>query len=177
MVDSTGLNALANPHRQSLLRIGQPLIDQLQLKSFVMLYRKIHALTSLFAFAFLAGCTSPPSGLDLSLKRPTAHGLYVVEVQPLANTIAINKIHSWEAKVTLATGEPVTGARITVGGGMPQHGHGYPTQPRMTKELGDGRYLIEGMKFSMIGWWELKLDIASSAGADKVTFNTVIGQQ
>jgi len=142
-----------------------------------MLHRKIFGLTCLLAFAFLAGCMSPPTGLDLSSKRPTEQRLYMVEVRSLANPIAINKIHSWEAKVTLPTGEPVTGARIAVGGGMPQHGHGYPTQPRVTKELGEGRYLIEGMKFSMTGWWELKLDIASSAGADKVTFNTVIGQQ
>jgi hypothetical protein len=65
-------------------------------------------------------------------------------------------------------------ARIGVDGGMPQHGHGLPTKPRVTRELGDGRYLIEGMKFSMTGWWEIKLAVQGDRGADKVTFNTVV---
>jgi hypothetical protein len=59
---------------------------------------------------------------------------------------------------------------------MPQHGHGFPTHPKVTKELGDGRYLLEGMKFSMSGWWEIKLKIESAVGTDNITFNTVISQ-
>jgi hypothetical protein len=30
------------------------------------------------------------------------------------------------------------------------------------------------MKFSMTGWWELKLTIQGPQGVDKVTFNTMI---
>lgn len=142
-----------------------------------MTRRQSFTMLALLAPALLAACMSPPTGLDLSQKRPTARSLYLVEVQSRANPIAINKMHAWEATVKLPSGEPVPGARITVGGGMPQHGHGYPTQPQVTKELGDGRYLIEGMKFSMSGWWELKLKIDASAGVDDVTFNTVIAQQ
>ena len=54
---------------------------------------------------------------------------------------------------------------------MPQHGHGLPTRPRVTRNLGDGVYEIEGVRFNMGGWWELKLAIDSAAGADSVTFN------
>ena len=57
---------------------------------------------------------------------------------------------------------------------MPQHGHGLPTRPQVTRELADGTYLLEGMKFSMTGWWEIKLAIQSTEGSDKVTFNTVV---
>jgi hypothetical protein len=57
---------------------------------------------------------------------------------------------------------------------MPQHGHGLPTKPQVTKELEDGTYLLEGMKFSMTGWWEIKLAIEAAEGADKVTFNTIV---
>ena len=57
---------------------------------------------------------------------------------------------------------------------MPQHGHGLPTRPQVTRELADGTYLLEGMKFSMTGWWEIKLAIEATAGADKVTFNRVV---
>lgn len=68
-------------------------------------------------------------------------------------------------------GRPVEGAQITVGGGMPQHNHGLPTQPRVTKDLGDGRYEIDGVRFNMGGWWEFKLAVSTPAGDDTVTFN------
>jgi hypothetical protein len=70
-----------------------------------------------------------------------------------------------------SAGHTVDGATIAIDGGMPQHGHGLPTQPRVTKILGDGVYEISGVRFNMGGWWELSLDISSPAGSDKVTFN------
>lgn len=124
--------------------------------------------------AVLSGCMTPPEGLNLATERASAHATYQVALHPVAAPVAINKLHAWEVVLRTAGGEPVTGAQITVGGGMPQHGHGLPTQPRVTRALGEGRYLIEGMKFSMPGWWEIKLTIAAAAGADEVTFNTVV---
>ena len=47
-------------------------------------------------------------------------------------------------------------------------------RPRVTREIADGTYALDGMKFSMTGWWEVKLDIQGPLGADKVTFNTVV---
>lgn len=139
-----------------------------------MIFRRILSLVSLLAFISLAGCMSAPSGLNLSLDRPTVQDKYLVEVHSLADPIRINAMHAWEIRLRLPSGEPVSGAKFEVDGGMPQHGHGFPTHPRVTRELGNGRYLLEGMKFSMPGWWELKLKIASTAGTDNVTFNTVI---
>ena len=57
---------------------------------------------------------------------------------------------------------------------MPEHNHGLPTSPEMTGQLDGGRYRIEGVKFSMPGWWELKFDISAAAGSDSVTFNLVL---
>jgi hypothetical protein len=128
-------------------------------------------------FAALSACMSPPTGLNLSLDRSTAHDKYRVEAHALADPIAVNKMHAWEIRLRSPSGEPVSGARISVDGGMPQHGHGFPTQPKVTRELGDGRYLLEGMKFSMPGWWELKLKVDASSGADEITFNTIIASR
>jgi hypothetical protein len=50
---------------------------------------------------------------------------------------------------------------------MPQHGHGLPTRPRVTRELAGGVYEVGGVRFNMGGWWELKFTI----GGDTVTFN------
>ena len=124
----------------------------------------------------LAGCMTQPKDLDLALTRPTTHERFVVALRPLVQPVPVNRLHAWEVSVTTRAGAPVPNAQIEVDGGMPEHGHGLPTQPRVTKELGDGRYLIEGMKFSMTGWWELKLRVQASSGeVDTVTFNQVIG--
>jgi hypothetical protein len=78
--------------------------------------------------------------------------------------------------VTLQTadGAPLTKAAFAINGGMPQHGHGLPTTPQITKNLGDGRYLIEGVKFNMGGWWTFEIAIDGSAGADVVIFNLIL---
>jgi hypothetical protein len=122
----------------------------------------------------LAGCMTPPSNLDLSLSRATQEGKYVVTLQPPAVAPAINQFHSWKIKVASPAGAPAGDVRFTVDGGMPQHGHGLPTRPLVKTQLADGTYLLEGMKFSMTGWWEIKLGLLTPAGADKVTFNVVV---
>lgn len=138
------------------------------------MFRKALFAMSLITLAALSGCMTAPTGLNLSLDRPTDHQKYRAAVHSLADPIAINKLHAWEIRLRAPSGEAILGARISVGGGMPQHGHGFPTQPRVTKELGDGRYLLEGMKFSMSGWWEIKLKVDAASGTDEITFNTII---
>jgi hypothetical protein len=129
---------------------------------------------ALGAILVVAGCSTPPTNLDLALEKPTAQGTYRVALVPPREAVAINKMHSWQVKVTTPDGQPVRNAEVAVDGGMPQHGHGLPTQPRVTRELAPGTYQLDGMKFSMPGWWEVKLDVRAKPGEDKVTFNTVI---
>ena len=96
--------------------------------------------------------------------------LYRATFSP-AESIRVGRLHSWNIEVVTADGAPVDDARITVDGGMPQHGHGLPTKPVVSQHLGDGRHVIEGMKFNMGGWWVVKLEINGEKGADVVTFN------
>jgi len=140
-----------------------------------MFRRQFYAL---FAFATVtvavSGCATPPANLDLALEKPSVSGRYAVALVPPPVAPAINEMHSWTVKLMDASGTPVTGAMVTVEGGMPQHGHGFPTRPRVTREVEGGTYLVEGMKFSMPGWWNIKFDIHGTQGEDKVTFNTVV---
>jgi hypothetical protein len=78
--------------------------------------------------------------------------------------------------VTLAgaDGAPVSGAAIAVEGGMPQHGHGLPTEPVATALPEPGKYRIEGMRFNMGGWWVLRLQINAAGQQDNVEFNIVL---
>jgi hypothetical protein len=122
----------------------------------------------------LTGCATRPTNLDLALDKASMTGAYEVALVPPATPPAINKIHSWTVRLSDAAGAPVHGALFTVDGGMPQHGHGLPTKPRVSSELESGTYRLDGMKFSMTGWWVIKLHIQGPEGADTVTFNTVV---
>jgi hypothetical protein len=115
-----------------------------------------------------------PADLDLSREKATEAGLYIAEIAPVGEPVTVGPMHAWIVTVEDREGAPVDDADITVDGGMPQHGHGLPTAPAVTQELGQGRYLVEGMKFNMLGWWELDLGIEGPRGADAVTFNIVL---
>lgn len=118
--------------------------------------------------------SGPPS--DVGTLKPTVNGVYRVLLAPERTPVAIGPVHRWTVRVdAVASGAagtaPVT---VSVDGGMPQHGHGLPTQPRVTGRLADGRLVIDGMKFSMPGWWELRLRVAGPAGTDSVTYNLTL---
>ena len=116
-----------------------------------------------------------PDDLDLATTRATDAGHYMVSVSPEDPEYERNTLHSWIVEITSAEGVVVEGASIAIDGGMPQHGHGLPTSPQMTTELGEGRYRIEGVRFNMRGWWEFDLAIASGEVSDNITFNLVMG--
>jgi|SRR5688572_12498765 hypothetical protein len=102
--------------------------------------------------------------------RASAGQRYAATLQP-RQPLRVRQLHALPVLITDASGRPIEGASIAVDGGMPEHGHGLPTQPKVRRALGGGMYEIEGLRFNMGGWWELKLAIESSAGADIVTFN------
>lgn len=80
--------------------------------------------------------------------------------------VPVNTFHTWTITVTDADGKAVNDAKIHVDGGMPAHGHGLPTDPKVTKNLGNGSYLVEGVKFSMPGEWVMKFTINSGGTED-----------
>lgn len=116
-----------------------------------------------------------PKNLNTSLDRVTEQGMFRVSIQSQATPIRLWRVHQWTVHVTDAKGEPVSGAQLLVDGGMPQHRHGLPTAPRAAPSGTPGDYLISGVKFSMPGWWELKLGVTAPDGrADRITFNIVL---
>lgn len=129
----------------------------------------------------LAGCTQLMAMVHGRVERPapsefgmgpraSASGAYRATLET-AGPLRVRRMQTVKLSLRTAAGEPVEGASIVVDGGMPQHGHGLPTQPKVTRSLGDGTYQVEGVKFNMGGWWELRFRIASAAGTDSVTFN------
>ncbi len=137
------------------------------------------AVVALLLLAFVAYLVAPGGGgarveLDQSRTRSTAKGLYVATIAPESADIKQGEMQAWIFTLKTKEGQPVDDARIKVDGGMPEHNHGLPTAPEMTARLGEGRYRIEGIKFSMGGWWELRFAISAAGGDDAVTFNLVL---
>jgi hypothetical protein len=116
------------------------------------------------------GAKRPPASEFGLGPRASVEGRYVATLEP-AKPLRPRQMQTVRVTVRDADGRAVDEAQISIDGGMPQHGHGLPTRPRVTRNLGDGMYEIEGVRFNMGGWWEFKLAIAGSHGADTVTFN------
>ncbi len=136
--------------------------------------RSATALTAASAAALLTGCmllARTPQDLDYSRTRASEGGAYRATIHPQGDSIPQGSLQRWTLHLETASGAPVDSAVVTVDGGMPQHGHGLPTRPRVTRALGNGDHLVEGMKFNMGGWWVVKFRVSAVPGRDSVVFN------
>jgi hypothetical protein len=97
-----------------------------------------------------------------------------VTVGPRSGPPRIGAFHPWVVSLHDRQGNPVHPARIAIDGGMPAHGHGLPTRPQVTQYLGEGRYLVEGVRFNMAGEWVWFLAIDTASGPDRVRFDLLI---
>jgi len=135
----------------------------------------VSTLAAVAITTLLTGCmlfAKPPQDLDYSRTRLSEGGRYRATIRPQGDTIPQGRLHRWTLQLETAAGAPVERATITVDGGMPQHGHGLPTKPRVTRHLGNGEHAVEGMKFNMGGWWVVKFRVAAEGtGSDSLVFN------
>jgi hypothetical protein len=132
---------------------------------------RVLALASLGLLASCMLFARAPKDLDYARTRTSASGLYVATIHPQGDSIPKGKVHRWTLHIESAAGAPIDSATFTVDGGMPQHGHGLPTKPRVTRALGHGDHLVEGMKFNMGGWWVVKFRVNGAMGRDSLVFN------
>jgi YtkA-like len=124
-----------------------------------------------FAAIHLAAPPMPERMLDLSRAKLSEKGLYRVAIEPENGPVRQGELHSWLLQLGSAAGQPVDDAVVTIGGGMPDHGHGLPTRPAVSGQIGAGRYRVDGLKFTMSGWWQLRFSISAEAGSDSAVFN------
>ena len=82
--------------------------------------------------------------------------------------ITINKMHEWVLDIKNPDGSLVTDAEIIIDGGMPAHNHGLPTNPKVTQNLGQGKYRVEGVRFHMSGYWEMRVSVKANGKEDTV---------
>ena len=104
-------------------------------------------------------------------------GRYRLSVRPARPPIVLGSLHDWLVRVERVerverVGGPTTRPpRVIFDGGMPTHGHGFVTAPRVTRVLPNGEYLVEGVKFHMAGPWQLRIAVVSAEGTDGASFS------
>ena len=106
---------------------------------------------------------------NLDISAVSSNSLFRVSFESKKEPIPLNQIHQWVLHIEDMEGQPVEKANVLVDGGMPAHNHGLPTQPTVT-EIGNGDYLVEGIKFSMTGLWEMLFYVQTDAATDQVKF-------
>lgn len=114
---------------------------------------------------------------DASQTEPTwtsKRGLFVVSWQSELDPLQINQLHAWTLHIENPAGEAITAAKIDVDGGMPEHDHGLATRPRVTAELGNGDYRLDGLRFHMRGNWELQFTIVANGKTDTVVVKVTL---
>jgi len=136
-----------------------------------MKFRIQHFLLLLLIFTTAAFAESKNVTLESKTIKHSENKNYQVSYTNKLNPITINTMHAWILHIENNTDEPVINANITVNGGMPEHNHGLPTQPQVTQNLGNGDYLLEGMRFHMGGWWQVTITIRENSVSDSVTFD------
>ena len=114
-----------------------------------------------------------PSGYDTEMSKTTESGHFEVSIKPTIDPAPLNEIHTWLVEIKTPEGEPVREADVVFFGSMPLHGHGFPTAPRINGQVDPGVYALEGIKFSMAGWWTIGIGIAAADKTDRVGFNVV----
>ena len=147
--------------------LGGALLLQL---SYGLLSRR-RSLQTPISSALLFACVlvAPDAIADDAKTWASDAGHFTVSFQSELKPLVINKIHTWILHVEDSDGNAIADANITVTGGMPEHNHGLPTVPQVTATLEGGNFKVEGMRFHMRGYWEIRVAIDTGTERDSVT--------
>ncbi|MGI9591600.1 MAG: cytochrome c peroxidase [Myxococcota bacterium] len=121
------------------------------------------------------GEPAPGGAPELGGSVTSTGGRYRIEFRPAIAKPAVGEMHDWVLRIERTDGAPAQPTTIAFDGGMPAHGHGFATAPRVTRELGDAEYLVEGVRFHMPGDWELRAVVTDATGRDGAALAALAG--
>lgn len=122
------------------------------------------------------------AGTDTHTSKLSDKGIYRLSVEPDISSSStqdplkppFNQIHSWLVSVQPMDGNSAEDMVVEFYGGMPLHNHGFPTAPVVGSGGQPGLFRVDGIKFSMTGWWQFAFAIKSAENVDTVRINLVI---
>ena len=136
------------------------------------------------ALLLLLGCggsepAPEPEAPAWGAERATQQGKYRVAVELEPDPPPLGELFVVRTRVSMADGEPLEDAKVTVDATMPHHGHGMETRPLpdpgVCPEEGrcvheGGVYTTRGFKFHMRGPWTVTVDVEGPRGFDNTSF-------
>lgn len=132
----------------------------------------IHWFRCLVAGMLLFGVASGTFAAEgFPMRVASESGRFDASFNPLVETLPLREIHRWSLKIFRNDGTEVQPQRLEIQGGMPRHGHGLPSAPRVSHYFGGGEYQIDGMLFNMPGMWQLKVELLDDQGWDTAVIN------
>lgn len=129
-------------------------------------------IISIMVLLVLFGCHNT-TAQPVSLTQNSVDNRYRATLSSQLTPLQINQIHAWQLDLATAEGQSVVEAVINFDGGMPEHNHGFPTAP-VVSEVGNGIYLIEGVKFQMGGMWQMTFDVEANGYHDRLIFDVMV---
>ena len=118
--------------------------------------------------------SSAPANVDTSTSRKSAKKLFKVSYSSDISPIPVARFIGWKLRIETTDGQPVKDGDVVINGGMPEHGHGLPTMPEVVAGAAPGDYVVQGLKFSMPGWWVITFKIKTKGVEDEVKFNLLV---
>jgi len=141
----------------------------LQLNYWYLSRRRARRSVSVIAVLLLFTLVAPDAIAQENESWTSDDGHFKLSFESELQPLSINKIHSWILHIADSDGNAISNAELVVTGGMPEHNHGLPTSPAVTVALEGGDYKVEGMRFHMRGYWEIRVSIVTGTERDNVT--------
>ncbi len=125
----------------------------------------------------------PEAGAELDcegLAPRYASGLHVIGTNGVRVTLVdaapappVPGLNVFVLRIEDLEGNTIHGAELTVSEYMPQHHHGSPSEP-VSEQLENGTYEVSGIEFTMPGYWEITIDVATGELEDTVRLDLCI---
>ncbi|MCA9564496.1 MAG: FixH family protein [Myxococcales bacterium] len=131
---------------------------------------KYTPLLALLLALFVSACgddPADPAPTNQDGVVQTDQGHYALTILEPTGDPSVGEL-SLRFELADADGAAVIGATIVAEESMPSMGHGGGGTPSVS-EVGDGVYDVDGVVFSMAGFWEVTLDISSDGVSDTIT--------
>ncbi len=100
-------------------------------------------------------------------------GQYWAAWKPATGPVEMGPSFAIEIKLsTTEAGAPLDlqAGQIDIQARMPEHQHGMLQSPEITR-LSPGHYRVDGMRFHMLGYWQLQLDISRPPLTERAQFD------
>ena len=103
---------------------------------------------------------------------PSHNERYVASLVPSSTPPHLGQPLEWTIVIRNAAGISQEHASLLVDSWMPDDSAS-GSRSYATRELGAGRYRVDGLRFDRQGWWNVRLRVSAAGTTDSLAFNLV----